>query len=105
MASFFSRLFSRSGTGDTTDTAAAGSTERYGDCLIRAAPMKEASQYRLAGAIEKEVDGALRVRSFIRADLFASLDDATEASLRKGRQIVDQTGPSLFADPEPKRQV
>ena len=83
MASFLSRLFGRSGTGDTTPPAAAAAGEAYGDCIIRAAPMKEGSQYRLAGSIEREIDGAVRVRSFIRADLFTSLDEANAEPRRQ----------------------
>ncbi|MCD7111647.1 HlyU family transcriptional regulator [Rhizobium sp. DKSPLA3] len=104
MASFFSRLFGRSSS-DTAPEAASGSTEAYGDCLIRATPMKEGSQYRLSGVIEKDVGGQKLSRSFIRADMFSSADEASSAALRKAHQIIDENGPSLFADGAASRQV
>ena len=36
---------------------------------------------------------------FIRADRHASLEEAVEFSLSKGRQIVDQQGERIFDDP------
>jgi hypothetical protein len=104
MASFLSRLFGRSRTGSAPEPAS-GSTETYADCLIRATPMKEGSQYRLAGAIEKDVGGQALVRTFIRADMFSSLEEACSATLRKAHQIIDENGPSLFSDGAPSRQV
>lgn len=80
-------------------------SETYAGCLIKAIPQREGSQYRLAGSIEKEVDGTVRVRTFIRADLFSSEEDVVDATLRKAHQIIDQNGPSLFADDAAARQV
>lgn len=105
MASFFKKLFGLSDGEGASAPAAAGKSETYADCLLRAAPQKEGAQYRLAGSIEKQVGDALLLRSFIRADLFSSHDDAIDASLRKARQIIDQTGPSLFNDGAASRQV
>ncbi|QRY69239.1 transcriptional activator HlyU [Ensifer sp. PDNC004] len=106
MASFFSKLFGRSGNSEDQTQAAPGKSEAYADCTIRATPMREGSQFRLAGNIEKvSAEGGAKVRSFIRADLFTSEQDAIDAALRKGRQIIDQTGPSLFSDDAPSRQV
>ncbi|SEK46826.1 Transcriptional activator HlyU [Xaviernesmea oryzae] len=72
---------------------------------IRARPMKEGAQFRLAGVIEKVVDGSLMTRSFIRADLFTSEKDAADAALRKGQQIIKEQGRLLFADAEESRTV
>lgn len=106
MASFFSKLFGRSSSSENQAQAAPGKTEAYADCTIRATPMREGAQFRLAGSIEKvSPEGGAKVRSFIRADLFTSEQDAIDAALRKGRQIIDQTGPSLFADDAQSRQV
>ncbi|MDQ0392144.1 HlyU family transcriptional regulator [Labrys monachus] len=63
---------------------------------IRAAPYKEAGQYQTAGVIEKDVNGTPKSHKFIRADRFASLDDAVQFSLAKGRQLVDEQGERLF---------
>lgn len=106
MASFFSKLFGFS-SGSKTDSPSVASTktERYADCLIRATPMREGAQFRLAGSVEKEVGGSVLVRTFIRADLFTSEQDVTDATMRKARQIIDQNGASLFADGAASRQV
>jgi hypothetical protein len=45
------------------------------------------------------------VRTFIRADMFSSLDDANECTVRKAQQIIDQHGASLFGDGVKQRQV
>ncbi|KQS74374.1 transcriptional activator HlyU [Rhizobium sp. Leaf384] len=104
MASFFSRLFGRASS-DTPSEAASGSTETYGDCRIRATPMKEGSQFRLSGVIEKDMGGQILSRSFIRADMFSSADEASSAALRKAHQIIDENGPSLFSDGAASRSV
>ena len=105
MASFLSKLFGFSRASAPAETTVSGRTETYQDCLIRPSPIREGAQFRLAGSVEKEVDGAIRVRTFIRADVFGSEEDVIEATLRKARQIIDQQGPALFADDAATRQV
>ncbi|AEG04291.1 transcriptional activator HlyU [Sinorhizobium meliloti WSM1022] len=106
MASFFSKLFGRSSGSETQAQPAAGKTENYADCVIRATPQREGSQYRLAGSIEKSMpDGATKVRSFIRADLFTSEQDAIDSAMRKGRQIIDEQRAALFSDDAQSRPV
>ncbi len=105
MTSFFSkmaRLFSGGTKGETVSQA---KTASHGDCIIFATPLREGSQYRLAGRIEKQVGEATHVRTFIRADVYSSLDDALEGTFRKARQIIDQNGPSLFSDGAPTRNA
>ena len=101
MASFLQSLFSKfSGGGKPSMAPAvrAAEPELYGDCRIFAEPMREGNQFRLAGRIEKDVDGEVLTRSFIRADLFTTEDDAVEYTRRKAQQIIDQNGVSLFSD-------
>jgi hypothetical protein len=105
MASFLSKLFGFSGGSKEGPTVSSVKTETYADCLIKATPQREGSQFRLAGSIEKDVDGIVRVRTFIRADLFSSEQDVIDATLRKAHQIIDQHGTSLFADDVVSRQV
>lgn len=99
MASFFSRLF-----GGKTDKAAGGGPgERgdpvtYNDVVIRAAPMRRDGQWLLAGVIIKSSGDENLERTFIRADTFASKEEAETAAIRKAKQIVDERGKSLFAD-------
>ena len=79
--------------------------QTYKDCVIHAEPIREGSQYRLAGRIEREIEGRMLTRKFIRADVFTSLDDALDCTFRKAQQIIDQNGPALFGDGEETRIV
>ncbi|MGL3605787.1 HlyU family transcriptional regulator [Rhizobium sp. G187] len=93
-------------TGSAPSAAEApAAAQSYKDCRILALPIAEGSQYRLAGRIEREMEGQLLERSFIRADVFTSRDDAVEGAFRKAQQIIDQNGASLFSDGESKRSV
>ncbi len=65
--------------------------------LIHAAPIKEGSQWRLAGVITKDGNEAAGEHRFIRADTFSSRDDAIDWTVRKGKQIVDEQGDSALA--------
>jgi len=104
MASFLSNLFSMFSGGDKTAAPAAKVEPRpYGDCRIYPEPMREGNQFRLAGRIEKDVNGEVLTRTFVRADMFTSHDDAAEYAVRKAQQIIDQNGTSLFADGETTR--
>jgi hypothetical protein len=99
MASILSSLFSFLSGGDKpAKTAREADPVPYNDCMIFPAPMPEGSQFRLAGRIEKEVNGQTLVRTFVRADVFSSMDDAVTFTVRKAEQIIDQNGPSLFSD-------
>ncbi|WP_429930280.1 HlyU family transcriptional regulator [Agrobacterium vitis] len=101
MASFLSKIFSAfsgSSSSDETKQSVSAEPQLHGDCRIYAEPIKEGSQLRLAGRIEKDVNGETLTRRFIRADMFTSKEDALDCTFRKARQIIDQNGPSLFAD-------
>ncbi|MBS0243847.1 MAG: hypothetical protein JSS20_16865 [Proteobacteria bacterium] len=63
---------------------------------IAATPYPESGQYQVAGTITKEIGGELKSHKFVRADRFASLDEAAEFSITKARQIIDQQGDRLF---------
>ena len=69
--------------------------------LIHAAPIKEGSQWRLAGMISKDGAESAGEHRFIRADTFSSRDDAIEWTVRKGKQIVDEQGESALSKPVP----
>jgi len=111
MASFLSNILSMFSGGGASNadagktSAAPPASQSYNDCQIFAVPQREGSQFRLAGRIEKQVNGETLVRTFIRADVFSSVDDAIETTFRKAQQIIDQHGSSLFADGEAIRQV
>ncbi|GEO84845.1 MULTISPECIES: HlyU family transcriptional regulator [Alphaproteobacteria] len=106
--SILSNLFSLFAGGPKAEKASAGPVAEpqvHQDCLIHASPIREGSHLRLAGRIEKQVDGETLERVFIRADVFTSEQDALDCTFRKARQIIGQNGASLFADGAKSRNV
>ncbi|MBA3446237.1 MAG: hypothetical protein H0T56_01270 [Pseudaminobacter sp.] len=96
--SFLKRLFGGGGGGKAADAsppAVASQVEHQG-FTISATPYKADGQYQTCGVVSKEIDGVIKEHKFIRADRFASLDDAVGVSLKKGRQIVDEQGERMF---------
>jgi hypothetical protein len=91
--SFLGALFGRLGAAPTEGVA---EPIEYKGFVIRPAPFKSEGQYQTAGSIEREIDGVLREHRFIRADAFASFDDAVSFTLSKARQMVDLQGERLF---------
>ncbi|MBW6420223.1 transcriptional activator HlyU [Rhizobium sp. XQZ8] len=100
MASFLSNILSMFSGGAKSAEAPASKVEsvEYAGCLIHPAPIREGSQFRLAGRIEKDVNGEILERTFVRADVFTSMEDAVEYTVKKAQQIIDQNGASLFSD-------
>lgn len=70
--------------------------ETHNGYLIFPEPVKDAAGFRIAARIEKEFDGEVKTHMMIRADTYASPETATEASLSKARQVIDQMGDRLF---------
>jgi hypothetical protein len=105
--SILGRILSIFTGGSSSEGAAKPMAEpqTYKDCVIHAEPIREGNQFRLAGRIEREIEGRLLQRKFIRADVFTSLDDALDCTFRKAQQIIDQNGPALFGDGEETRSV
>jgi hypothetical protein len=68
----------------------------YKGFIIRPAPFKSEGQYQTAGTIEREIAGVLKEHRFIRADAFATHDDAVNFTLSKARQMIDLQGERLF---------
>ena len=91
--SFFSALFGR---GKPAPTAKLSDPIEYKGFVIRAAPYKNNGGYQTAGTIERDVDGVNKQHRFIRADSYASYDDAVSFTLNKARQIVDLQGERMF---------
>lgn len=91
--SFFKKLFG----GDTAaPVVAAQKTQDYKGFTIRPTPFQEGGQYQTCGIISKDVDGVVKEHKLIRADRFPSLDDATETTVRKARQVIDEQGNRIF---------
>lgn len=96
--SFWKRLFGGGdGDGDSGQAAKVVREIEHNGFLIQAMPYKSEGQYQVAGLVSKEVGGVRKEHRFVRADRMASIDDAAEISILKGRQMVDQLGERLFA--------
>jgi hypothetical protein len=91
--SFWSALFGRR---PGAATAKVSDPVEYKGFVIRAAPYKNNGAYQTAGVIEREVGGLRKEHRFIRADAYASYDDAVAFTVNKARQIIDQQGERMF---------
>lgn len=92
--SFFKKLFG-GGSGEPVQATAAKQIE-YKGFSVSATPFKDNGQFQTCGVVSKEIDGVLKEHRFIRADRFASIDDAVDVSLKKGQQLVDEQGDRLL---------
>ena len=97
--SFWKSLF---GGGGEPKAAAPAPGEEYKGFMIRPSPMPLGGEFQLAGQIEKEIGGELKVYKFVRADRMSSRDDAASMALAKGRLIVDEQGVGMFQSSWPK---
>ena len=91
--SFLSALFRRRAAAGPVRI---GEPVEYKGFIIRAAPFKSEGHYQTAGMIEREIDGVRKEHRFIRADAYASYDDAVNFTLTKARQIIDLQGERIF---------
>ncbi len=94
--SFLKSLFG-GGRGDKPagEAKAVKSVEHNG-FTIEARPYEEGGQWQLAGIIAKEIGGVRKQHRFVRSDRFASLEDAADFALVKGRQIIAERGDKIF---------
>lgn len=70
--------------------------EVYNGFRIFPAPQSEAGGYRIAGRIEKEIDGETKSQGFLRADTIQSREEADRLTILKAKQIIDEQGDRLF---------
>lgn len=91
--SFWKKLF---GGGGADAVEPAGDPVEHKGFSIRATPFTEGGQFQTCGVISKEIDGEVKEHRFVRADRFASRDDAVDVTLRKARQIIDEQGERIF---------
>ena len=68
----------------------------YKGFVIRAAPYKNNGHYQTAGVIARDIGGERKEHRFIRADSYASYDDAVTFTINKARQIIDLQGERIF---------
>ena len=92
--SFLKKLFG--GGGSAEKAAPAAEPVEYNGFQIQPTPFVEGGQYQTCGVISKEIGGEIRQHRFIRADRFASQEDAISVSIRKGQQMIDEQGERLF---------
>jgi hypothetical protein len=91
--SFWSALFGGRGAAKAEKVS---DPVEYKGYVIRAAPYKNNAHYQTAGTITRDVDGVNKEHRFIRADAYASYDDAVNFTLNKARQIIDLQGERMF---------
>jgi hypothetical protein len=91
--SFWSVLFGRR---SAAEAAKSPDPVEYKGFVIRAAPYKNNGGYQTAGVIEREINGERKEHRFIRADSYASYEDAVNFTLGKARQIIDLQGERIF---------
>ena len=88
----FSRLFGKK----TAKAEPVVEPVEYKGFLIFQEAIAESGQYRIAGRIEKEIDGELKTHRFIRSDVLSSRSDADEFMLKKAQMFIDQMGTNIF---------
>jgi len=93
--SFWKSLFGSSKASSPGEAKVAKQVE-YNGYLIEAKPYPEAGQYQVAGTVSKSVGDDRKEHRFVRADRFATLDEAADVAIIKGRQLVDQSGDRMF---------
>ena len=91
---FFSKLF---GSKEKTEQAVAVEPVEYKGFNIYQEALAESGQYRVAGRIEKEIDGERKSHRFIRSDVVSNKDDANELMLKKSQMFIDQMGDNIFS--------
>ncbi|TWG53833.1 MULTISPECIES: HlyU family transcriptional regulator [unclassified Aminobacter] len=91
--SFWKKLF---GGGGAAKQEEAGEPVEHKGYRILPTPYLEGGQYQTCGVISKEINGELREHRFIRADRFASRQDAIDVTIRKAQQVIDEQGDRIF---------
>ncbi len=94
MSGFFKRLFG--GGGSSSGGGKAAEPVAYNGYIIRAEPKQGDSHFNIAGTIVREDDPEGEVHRFIRADTYATVEDAITWSVRKAQQIIDEQGDRLI---------
>ncbi|MEN0001002.1 MAG: HlyU family transcriptional regulator [Pseudomonadota bacterium] len=103
MAGFFSKLFG--GGGASADAVPETADETYKEVEIRAMPQPDGGQWRVGGRLTKTVDGVEITRTFLRADIMNSREEAAIASINKAKLIIDQNGAMLWKGDDMDRPV
>lgn len=94
--SFLKKLFGGGDGGSGGGSGPVAEADHEGFHIV-VTPQKDGGQYRLCGVISKEIGGETKEHTLIRADLFTGIDDCTEATIRKAKQVIDEQGDKLFS--------
>jgi hypothetical protein len=94
--SFLKSLFGLGGKEQASGPAAATKEAEHKGFIIHATPYRDGGQFQTAGTISKEIGGEMKEYKFVRADRFATIEEAADLSLSKGRQIIDEQGDRMF---------
>ncbi|WP_260261872.1 HlyU family transcriptional regulator [Vibrio intestinalis] len=89
-------LFSRLFGGNKEKPQPVVEPVEYKGFLIYQEAINESGQYRIAGRIEKEIDGEVKTHRFIRSDVLSSQSDADEFMLKKAQMFIDQMDEKIF---------
>ena len=92
--SFLRKLFGLQG--GSGEGSVAGEPIEHEGFTIRPAPIAEGGQFRLCAIISRDVKGEPKEHRMIRADMFGSRDEASEAAIRKAKQVIKEQGERLF---------
>jgi hypothetical protein len=94
---FLSRLFGGSSRDkEPKDEYAKVEPILYKECSIFPSALKEGSQYRVAGKIEKLVDDQRLSHRFVRSDVLSSKEDANDLMVTKAKIFIDQMNGNIF---------
>jgi len=88
------------GKTDSSPQRATADAFDYEGFRVHPAPIKEATGWRVAGYIRKEVDGEQREHEFVRADVISTTHEAITTTAAKARRVIDEQGERLF-EPRP----
>ena len=91
------KLFGGGGDGAGALTVIEKDPVEYKGYRIVPTPRKEAQGLRVAGRIEKDVDGETLVHEFVRADVYYSEDDTVPVIVHKAERLIEEQGDRLFA--------
>jgi len=89
--SFLKKLFGGSSS-NSADVQSAVDEMTYEGFHIATTPIDEGGQFRVCAIITKEVDGETKTHKMIRADMSGSQQEASEISMRKAQQMIDEQG-------------
>lgn len=92
--SFLKKLFGGESSGGGAPKPVAELT--YEGFQILSTPIGEGGQYRVCAVIRKEIEGEVKEHKLVRADVCSTVDDASDISVRKAKQMIDERGEGVF---------